>query len=178
MVSNEAAVLQVCKHIMCRTCHVHRCLQHRQCMPCQRCERLCAAERLIQSYLSLLVSQTPPLCSDASPPQPLGDAVVIENFMHADQIIIIFYIYIFIFCSLYLLLFLIVLYRTIVTVYSDNMVLYNYLWQMHQIIIIHLSPVGCFTPARGRLCKKIATQAGLKILITKTFILNIQMCYV
>ena len=52
-------------------------MQHRQRTPCHRRERVCAAERLIQSYLSLLVSQTPPLCSDASPPQPLGDAVVI-----------------------------------------------------------------------------------------------------
>ena len=38
----------------------------------------------------------------------------------------------YIFCSLYLLLFLIVLYRTIVTVYTDNICIYNYLWQMHQ----------------------------------------------
>ena len=37
----------------------------------------------------------------------------------------------FIICSLYLLLFLIILYRTIVTVYTDNIFLYNYLWQMH-----------------------------------------------
>ena len=72
-----------------------------------------------------------------------------ENCMHAKQIIIIFYIFFFIFCSLYLLLFLIVLYRTIVTVYTDNIFLYNYLWQMHQII--HLSPVGVFSP-----CEKIA----------------------
>ena len=55
-------------------------------------------------------------------------------------------------CSLYLLLFLIVLYRTIVTVYTDDIFLYNYLWQMHQII--HLSPVGCFTPARGKTVQK------------------------
>ena len=49
---------------------------------------------------------------------------------------------------MYLVLFPIVLYRTIVTVYADNIFLYNYQWQMHQII--HLSPVGCFTPARGK----------------------------
>ena len=83
-----------------------------------------------------------------------------ENCMHAEQIIIIFYIYIFIFCSLYLLLFLIVLYRTIVTVYTDNIFLYNYLWQKHQII--HLSPVGCFTPARSKTIQKNREVSGVK----------------
>ena len=53
---------------------------------------------------------------------------------------------------MYLVLFSIVLYRTIVTVYTDNIFLYNYLPQMHQII--HLSPVGCFTPARGKTVQK------------------------
>ena len=83
-----------------------------------------------------------------------------EDCMHAEQIIIIFYIYIFIFCSLYLLLFLIVLYRTIVAVYTDNIFLYNYLWQMHQII--HLSLVGCFTPARGKTVQKNRQVGGVK----------------
>ena len=82
-----------------------------------------------------------------------------ENCMHAEQIII-FYIYFYIFFSMYLVLFSIVLYRTIVIVYTDNIFLYNYLQQMHQII--YLSPVGCFTPARGKTAKKIAGQAGLK----------------
>ena len=64
-----------------------------------------------------------------------------------------YFLYIFfIFCSLYLLLFLIILYRTIVTVYTDKIFLYNYLWQMHQII--HLSLVGCFAPARGKTVQK------------------------
>ena len=74
-----------------------------------------------------------------------------ENCMQAVQIIIIFYIYFF-FCPMYLVLFSIVLYRTIVTVHKDNIFLYNYLRQMHQII--HLSPVGCFTPARGKTVQK------------------------
>ena len=74
-----------------------------------------------------------------------------ENWMHAEQIIIIFYI-LFFFFSMYLVLFSIVLYRTIVTVYTDNIFLYNYPPQMHQII--HLSPVGCFTPARGKTVQK------------------------
>ena len=63
-----------------------------------------------------------------------------ENCMHAEQIIIIFYIFYFIFCSIYLVLFSIVWYWTIVTVYTNNIFLYNYRQQMHQII--HVSPVG------------------------------------
>ena len=66
-----------------------------------------------------------------------------ENCMHAEQIIIIFYIFYFIFCSMYLVLFSIVLYRTI-----DNT------WQMHQII--HLSSVGCFPQPQVKAFKKIA----------------------
>ena len=77
-----------------------------------------------------------------------------ENCMHAEQIIIIFYIFYFIFCSMYLVLFSIVLYRSIVTVFTDNVFLYNYRRRIHQII--HLSPVGCFTPARGKSVQKIA----------------------
>ena len=142
----NANVTRLCMHVMCLTC-----MQHRQCMPCQRRERLCAAGRLFQSYLSLLVSQTPSLGSDLTT-TTVGrcSCHAHENCMPAEQIIIIFYIYIFIFFSLYLLLFLIVLYRTIVTVYTDNIFLYNYLWQMHQI----LSPEGCFTPARGKTVQK------------------------
>ena len=75
-----------------------------------------------------------------------------ENCKHAGQIVIIFYVFFFFFCSMYLVLFSIVLYRTIVTVYTDNIFLYNYLRQMHQIIL--LSPVGCFTPARGKTVQK------------------------
>ena len=64
-----------------------------------------------------------------------------------------FSIYIFfIFGSMYMVLFSIVLYRTIVTVYTDNIFLYNYQWQMHQII--HLLQEGCFTPARGKTVQK------------------------
>ena len=83
-----------------------------------------------------------------------------ENCMHAEQIIIIFYIFIFIFCSLYLVLFSIALYRTIVIVYTDNIFLYNYLQQMHQII--NLSPLGCFTTARGKSMQKNCEVRGVK----------------
>ena len=83
-----------------------------------------------------------------------------ENCVHAEQIIIVFYIYFFISCSIYLVLFSIVLYRTIVTVYTDNIFIYNYLQQMHQII--HLSPVGCFTPARGKSIQKNREVSGVK----------------
>ena len=68
-----------------------------------------------------------------------------ENCMLAQQIIIMFYIFFFIFRSMYLVLFSIVLYITIVTVYTDNIFLYSYLWEMHPII--HLSPVGRFYPS-------------------------------
>ena len=60
---------------------------------------------------------------------------------------------------MYLVLFSIVLHRTIVTVYTNNIFLYNYLWQMHQII--HLSPVGCFTPARGKTVQKNCKVSGV-----------------
>ena len=83
-----------------------------------------------------------------------------ENCMHAEQIIIIFYIFYFIFRSMYLVLFSIVLFRTIVTVYTDNIFLYNYRRQMHQII--HLSPVGCCTPARGKSVQKNREISGVK----------------
>ena len=83
-----------------------------------------------------------------------------ENCMRAEQIIIIFQIFIFIFCTMHLVLFSIVLYRKIVTVYTDNIFLYNYLRQMHQMI--HLSPVGCFTPARGKTVQKNREVSGVK----------------
>ena len=61
---------------------------------------------------------------------------------------------------MYLVLFLIVLYRTIVTVYTDNIFFYNYLRQMLQII--HLSPVGCFTPPGGKTVQKNREESGVK----------------
>ena len=65
--SNEAAVLQAC-HMS----DMHATMQpHHQCLSCQRRESLCAAELIIQSYLPLLVSQTPSLGSNASPPPAL-----------------------------------------------------------------------------------------------------------
>ena len=66
--------------------------------------------------------------------------------------------------SMYLVLFSIVLYRKIVTVYTYNIFLYIYLWQMHQII--HLSPVGCFTPARGKTMQKNCEVSWVKVVIS------------
>ena len=63
-----------------------------------------------------------------------------------------------------LLLFSIVVYRTIVTVYTDNIFLYNYLRQMQQII--NLSPLWCFTPARGKTVQKNREVSGVNILNT------------
>ena len=82
-----------------------------------------------------------------------------ENCMHAEHIIIIFHIIFFIFRSMYLVLFSIVLYRTIVTVYTDNVFLYNYVWEMHQKI--HFSPVDCFIPARGKTVQKTREASGV-----------------
>ena len=65
----------------------------------------------------------------------------------------------FIFCHMYLALFSFVLYRKIVTVYNDNIFLYNYLRQMHQII--HFSLEGWFTPARGKTVQKNREVSGL-----------------
>ena len=87
-----------------------------------------------------------------------------ENCINAEQIIIIFYIFYFIFCSMCLVLFSIVLYRTIVTVYTDNNFLYDYLRQMHQIII-HLSPLGCLSPARGKTVQKNRAVSGVKVIL-------------
>ena len=87
-----------------------------------------------------------------------------EICMYGEQIIIIFYIFFFIFCSMYLVLFSIVLYRTIVTVYTDNIFFYNYLRQMHQIII-HLSLVGCFTPARGKTVQNNREVSGVQAVL-------------
>ena len=82
-----------------------------------------------------------------------------ENCMHAEQVIIIFYIFYIFIWAMCLVLFSIVLYRTIVPVYTDNIFLYNYLRQMHQII--HLSPLGCFTPARGKAVQKNPEVSGV-----------------
>ena len=62
---------------------------------------------------------------------------------------------------MYLVLFSIVLHRTIIAVYTNNIFLYNYLWQMNQII--HLSPVGCFTPVRDKTLQKNREVSGVKI---------------
>ena len=51
---------------------------------------------------------------------------------------------------------------TIVTVSTDNIFLYNYLKQVHQII--HLSLVGCFTPARGKSMQKNCEVSRVKLL--------------
>ena len=132
-------------------------------MPMQQCRwGLCAAELIIQSYLPLLVSQTPSLGSDASTPPALLTQLSYPWPLHACRANNNYFLYIyFIFCSMYLVLFSIVLHRTIVTVYTDNTFLYNYLWQMPQII--HLSPVECFTPALGKTMHKNREVSGVKV---------------
>ena len=158
-----------CKHVMCRTCMQHLCLVYSgvgTVVECRSPDGSHAVHAMPPSWEVVccwvphpVLSITSGFSSTTTLQRRLTTTTVgtrschtHENCMHAEQIIIIFYIIFFIFCSLYLLLFLIVLYRTIVTVYTDNIFLYNYLWQMHQII--HLSPVGCFTPARGKTVQK------------------------
>ena len=144
---------QYCKHVMCRTCM----------QQCSHIASICHAIVVIGcvqlSSSSSLIYRLWFLKHHHSAAMPhhhrrcWRSCRTYENCMHAEQIIIIFYIYFILFfalcvwyCSqLYL-------YRTIVTVYTDNIFLYIYLQQMHQII--HLSPLGCCTPARGKTMQK------------------------
>ena len=74
--------------------------------------------------------------------------------LHAGRANNYYFLYIFLFCSMYLVLFSIVLYRRIVTVYTDDIFLYNYRRQMHQIIIIfHLW--GILPQHKVKVCLKI-----------------------
>ena len=128
--SSGAAVLQSMSYVR----HACNNRQSGECQSCQRRERLGASECLIRSYLSI----TSGFSNTTTLQRRITTTTVVswscrthENCMHAEQIIIIFYIIFFIFCSMYLVLFSIVLYRTIVTVYTDNICLCNYLWQVH-----------------------------------------------
>ena len=117
----------------------------RQCLSCQRRERLCAAERIIQYYLPLLVSQTPSLGSDASPPLALLKQLSYPWKLHACRANHIYFLCIFIlFFALY------IWYWS--QLYYTEQYLLLLLRQMHQII--HLSPVGCFSPAQGKTIQK------------------------
>ena len=146
-----------------RACNNAAQQQHWQCLSCQRCELLCAAECIVQSFLPLLISQTPSFCSDASPPLAWLTQLSYPWKLQACRANSNYFLCIlfFIFCSMYLVLFSIVLYRTIVTVYTYNIFLYNYQRQMHQIIL--LSPVGCFTPARGKTVQKNREVSRVKL---------------
>ena len=137
-----------CKHVICQTC-----MQHWQCLSCQHCERFCAGECLIQPYLSLLdfwflkhhhsaaTHHYHRRCEMQLAYQWKFHACRANNYYFL-------YIYFLFFALCILYCFQLYLDRTIATVYTDNIFLYNYLRQIHQII--HLSPVGCFTPARGK----------------------------
>ena len=58
-----------------------------------------------------------------------------------------------------MVLFLIVLYRTIITVYTHNIFLYNYIRQMHQII--NILPVGCFITSGIKTVQKNREVSGV-----------------
>ena len=70
-----------------------------------------------------------------------------ENSMLAEQIIIIFYGFLFFFALCIWYCFNCIVQKNSYY-YTGNIFLYNYLLQLHQLIL--LSPVGCFTPARGK----------------------------
>ena len=88
--SNEAAILQACHvsdvHHACNKLLQITMQPHRMCLSCQHRERLCTAESFIQSYLPLLVSQTPSLGSGALPPPALVTQLSYPwNCMHASK---------------------------------------------------------------------------------------------
>ena len=155
VVSNEAMGLQACHTYVRRACNigllngsVYNASVVRGCVP------LSASSSLIYHFWFLKHHH-----SAATHHHHHHSCRTHENCKHAEQIVIIFYIYLFICCSMYLVLFSIVLYRPIVSVYTGNIFLYNYLRQMHQII--HLLPVGCFTPARGKTVQKSREVIGV-----------------
>ena len=140
-----------CKHVMCRTCmqqcsHIVSVCHARLASVVRGCVPLSASSSLIYHFWFLKHHHS--AVTPRHHRRCWRSCRTHENCTHAEQIIIIFYIFIFTFCSMYLVLFSIVLYRIIVSVYAHNIFLYNYLRQTHQII--HLSPVECFTPARGK----------------------------
>ena len=72
--------------------------------------------------------------------------------MHAKQRIIIFHIFFFYYLLYVFGIVLNCFMQNNITVYPDNMFLYNYLWQMYQII--HLSLEDCLSSARGKRVQK------------------------
>ena len=130
------------------------------CLSCQRRERLCAAELIIQSYLPLLVSQTPSLGSDASPPPALLTQLSMKTAcMRANNNYFLFILFYFLLYVFGIVLNCIIQNNSYCL--HHNIFLYNYLRQMHQII--HLSPLGCFTPARGKTVQKNREVSGVKL---------------
>ena len=149
-----------CTHVMCRTCMQQRSHIASVCHASvvRGCLPLSSSSSLIYHFWFLKHHHSAPTPHHHR--RWWRSCPIHENCIRAEQIIIIFYIFIFIFGSIYLILFSIVLCRTIITVYTDNIFIYNYLRQMHQII--HLSPVGCFTPARGKTAQKNREVSGVK----------------
>ena len=148
-VSNPAALLQVCH--MSDVCAILAV----SIMPASW-EVLCRWP----SHLSLLVSQTP---SPAATHHQLRHCETQLSYpwkLHACKANNNYFLYIFYFLLYVYGVFSIVLYRTIVTVYTSIIFLYNYQLQMHQII--HLLPVGCVSPARGKNMLKNSEVSNVK----------------
>ena len=154
--------LRYCEHVMCRMCmqQINNAATSPVSVMPASWEVVCSWAHH-PSYLPLLVSQTPSLGGDASRPPALLTQLSYPWKPHACRANNNYFLYIlFYFLLMCMVLFSIVLYRTIVTVYSDNIFLYNYLRQMHQII--HLSPLWCFTTARGKSVQKNREVSGIK----------------
>ena len=108
-----------CKHVMCRTC-MQQCSHigsacHASVV--RSCVTLSTSSSLIYHFWFLKHHHS---AATYHHHRRCCSCRTHENGMHAEQIIIIFCAYVFIFCSMYLVLFSIVLYRTIVTVYIDK----------------------------------------------------------
>ena len=141
--------LRYCKHVICQTCmsDIRRQTSYdrRQTSVVRGCVPVSASSSLIYHFWFLKHHHS---ASTHHHRRRCEMQLSYPWKLHACRAINIYFLCIFIFCSMYLVLFSIVLYRTIVTVYTDNICQYNYIWQSHKII--YLSPVGCFTPARDK----------------------------
>ena len=159
--SNEAALLQAC-HMSDVHATMHWMQPHRQCLSCQRREKLCAAERIIQSYLPLLVSQTPSLCSDASPPPALLTQLSYPWKLDACRANNYYFLYIYFYFLLYVFGIVLncIIQNNSYCLHRQYYFICNYLRQRHQIIL--LSPAECFTPARGKTVQKNREVSGVK----------------
>ena len=152
-----------CKHVMCRTCMQkcsHMPTSSVSAMPASWEIMCCWAHHPFLSTTS--VSQTPTLGSDASPPPTLLTQLSYPWILHACRANDNYFLYIYFY---FLLHWFGIVLNCIIQ--NNSYCLHrqyfsiNYLRQMHQII--HLSPVGCFTPARCKTVQKNREVSGVML---------------